>query len=45
MLDGNVKADILALKEQIAETDAKINEAVYKLYGLSAEEIAAVKGA
>lgn len=35
----------LSLKEQIAETDAKINEAVYKLYGLSADEIAAVEGA
>ena len=38
------KAEISALTEQIEATDKAINAAVYALYGLSAEEIAAVEG-
>ena len=38
------KADIAALTEQIEATDKAINAAVYALYGLSAEEIAAAEG-
>ena len=38
------KAEISALKADIDATDKAINAAVYALYGLSAEEIAAVEG-
>ncbi len=38
------QADIKALNEQIAATDAEINSLVYALYGLSAQEIKAVEG-
>ena len=38
------KADISALTAEISRTDDEINAAVYKLYGLSADEIASVEG-
>ena len=36
--------ELAALSEQIARADKEINSLVYKLYGLTEEEIATVEG-
>lgn len=41
---GEYVKDISALNEQIARADKEINSLVYKLYGLTEEEIATVEG-
>jgi hypothetical protein len=35
---------VLPLKERLARTDALIDQVVYRLYGLTEEEIAVVEG-
>ncbi len=41
---GENKKELLKLKNEIDNTDNKINEMVYKLYGLTEEEIGVVEG-
>jgi len=41
----DLSAELAAIKARIAETDALIDQIVYRLYGLTAEEIAVVEGA
>jgi len=38
------KAKVLALQQEINDTDNEIDRMVYALYGLTEEEIATVKG-
>ena len=38
-------SDLAALEKEIKETDAKIDQLVYELYGLSDDEIKIVEGA
>ena len=40
---NSYKSDLTALHDEIARTDAEINALVYKLYGLTLEEIGTVE--